>query len=286
MNKKIFGRDRREAELQDLYRQAEQGGDVPDMAPELQGVFAEDQQLMQQLGHLAHRSAPVNPMIARATLLAAVARQRSESLKAGRGPVLGRLMTGRALALLATAGIFAGGAVTVGASGGAGSAAGNVLTALHITERTPNKPGTQVDRIDQPGGPATPAAEETKPAVGGVPTANTQHQAADTTETCDRSETIVKTMPSGAAVNAPCQTGSNRDQGDGSSHSDRTRGAGEAPEANATEPSKQSGEGADKTLAENKEIPFLAGWEAADSSRLAAHTVRRGSDIQHFHDGE
>jgi hypothetical protein len=149
--KKFFGRGGRQAQLQDLYRRAELGGEVGDADPALQQEFAADQQLMQQLGRFASQSAPANAEMGRATFLTAVARQRSESLEKERRHLFGHTLGARGLALLAAAGIFAGGAITVGASGGVDGAAGhvqNVLATLRITERAPNQATTHLDAAD------------------------------------------------------------------------------------------------------------------------------------------
>lgn len=253
MNKKLFGRDGHQAELEDLYREAELGGNVRDAGPELQQEFASDQRLMEQLGRFAARSAPANPAIGRATLLAAVARQRSQSPEEDPRPMIGQFLTGRALALLATAGIFAGGAATVGASGGVSGAAGNVqdvLSALHITERTPDQADGHINGVGQPEASgtaeasATPEAEGTARAVGGIPTTNPSHQPEATPGVCNKGETIVKTTPSGEQVTVPCQTG--EDHGQGNANSDMTPDADETPEASATAPNEHPG-GPDRT---------------------------------------
>ena len=170
MNMKLFGKGASDADLQGLYRAAEDGEQVPsDMDPALQAAFAADEQLIQQLGRLADRSGPAHPAIGRATLLTQVARKKSCARDEERTPMIGRLLTGRALALLATAGIFAGGAVTVGASGGVSGAAGNVndvLAALHVTDRTPNQADAHLDNIDQPDGSGKPDAASATPGGG------------------------------------------------------------------------------------------------------------------------
>jgi hypothetical protein len=267
MNRKLFGRDGRQAQLQDLYRQVERGGDLRDVDPELQRAFAADQHLMQQLGRLADESAPTNPAVGRATLLAAVAQKRSGSVDEERRPMIGRLLTGRALALLATAGIFAGGAVTVGASGGVSGAADNVLSALHITDRTTNNADTHVDGTDHPDGSGTPAAEGTTRAVAGIPTENPQHQPAAASATCGKGETIVKTTASGVAVDVPCQTG--QDHGQGSD--DKTPVPNDTPDANATEPNKHSGE-ADKTPEADAAAPHDGSGERTDRTPVPLPT--------------
>lgn len=279
--KKLFGRDGRQAQLEELHRATDQGGDVTDVDPELQREVAADRQLMQQLDRFASGSAPADPDARRGAFLGAVARRRSELEEEGRRPLIGQRLGGRGLALLAAAGIFAGGAVTVGASGGVSGAASNandVLSTLGITHKTHDDGNGNPGR----GGPeasGTPEAEGTRRAVEGIPTENPQHQPADDDGACDRGETIVKTTPAGVAVNVPCQTVEDHGQGNdnetpeasetpqanatesndghgnsnGNSHSDKTRTpdetpeASETPEANATESHGRSSGGADHT---------------------------------------
>lgn len=269
--KKLFGRDGRQAQLEDLHRAAERGGDLRDVDPELQQEVAAERQLMQQLGRFASESAPADPSVGRAAFLSAVARQRSESVEEGRIPMIGQLLGARGLALLAAAGIFAGGAVTVGASGGVGNAAGNandVLATLHVPHTGHGHGNGNPNGGGKPDDAGAPAAEGTQRAVEGIPTENPQHRPADADGTCDRGETIVKTTPSGVAVNVPCQTAEDHGQGkgdetpeanatesngghgngNGNGRGDETREADETPEAGETrEADGQSGEGADHT---------------------------------------
>jgi hypothetical protein len=266
--KKLFGRNGRQAQLEELHRAAERGGDLRDVDPELQQEVAAERQLMQQLGRFASESAPADPNVGRATFLSAVARHRSKSQEEERRPMIGQLLGGRGLALLAAAGIFAGGAVTVGASGGVGNAAGNandVLSTLGVPH-TGHGHGNAGSATQVSG---SPTAEGTQRAVEGIPTENPQHHPADANGACDKGETIVKTTPSGVAVNVPCQTGEDHGQGkgdktpdasetpeanatesndgQGNSHSDKTRTPDATPEANATESHGQSSGGADHT---------------------------------------
>ena len=239
MNKKLFGRDGGQPQLEDLYAQAEQGGDLRDVSPELHQAFAADQQLRLQLGRVASSNAPADQAIGRAAFLSAVARQKSESLEEERRPMIGQILGARGLALLAAAGIFAGGAITVGASGGVTGAAGNandVLATLHVPH-TGHGHGHGHGNSNGGGKPddsAAPAAEGTQRAVKGIPTENPQHHPADADGICDKGETIVKTTPSGVAVNVPCQTAKDHGQGNGNSHGDKTPDANETPEANET----------------------------------------------------
>ncbi len=180
MKIKLLRTDGRQAQLQQLYRAAEEGTPLLDADPELERAFAADRRLMRQLGRLAAASAPVNPAIGRATLLAAVARERDHLQDRERRPAIGRLLTGRALALVATAGIFAGGAAAVGASGGVQNAAGNagdVLAALHVTERTPDQADTHLEDIQQPDGSGKPA--DVPPAGHGGGPSNAEQHATD-----------------------------------------------------------------------------------------------------------
>jgi hypothetical protein len=147
--------------------------------------------------------------------------------------MIGQLLTTRGLTLLAAAGIFAGGAATVGASGGVSGAADNansVLSALHITHKS------QDEGQNNPGGQTAdePTAEGTSRAVEGIPTANAQHHPADDNGVCDKGETIVKTVPSGVAVNVPCQAGEDHGQGS-ASNAEATASPDETPGPDNTE---------------------------------------------------
>jgi len=237
MNKKLFGRDGRQAQLQDLYRAAEGDGDLQAVDPELQQEFAADQQIMQQLGRLADHSAPVNPAIGRAMLLSAVVQKQNQSSEKERRPMIGQLLSAKGLALLAAAGIFAGGAATVGASGGVSGAASNansVLSALHITHNSDGQghgnPGDATAEASR-----TPKAEGTRRAIQGIPTDNPNHQPEATPGVCNKGETVVKTTPSGEQVSVPCQTGADHGSGNSNGQGDKTPVADETPEANATE---------------------------------------------------
>ncbi|TAK67192.1 MAG: hypothetical protein EPO22_03150 [Dehalococcoidia bacterium] len=148
MNVRFLGRNDRLARLAELYRAAEDGDAVRDIDPGLRAAFDADRQLIAELGDLASRSTPANPAIGRAGLLAAVAARNLESPgRTGQPSMIGRFLTGRGLALIATAGIFAGGAATVGASGGVGGAADHVssiLQAAHITSSSNDATATSV----------------------------------------------------------------------------------------------------------------------------------------------
>lgn len=275
--KKLFGRNGRQAQLEELHRAAERGGDLRDVDPELQQEVAADRQLMQQLGRFASESAPADPSVGRATFLSAVARQRSESVEKGRTPMIGQLLGGRGLALLAAAGIFAGGAVTVGASGGVGNAAGNandVLSTLGVPH-TGHGHGNAGSATQVSG---TPTAEGTQRAVEGIPTENPQHQPANADGTCDKGETIVKTTPSGVAVNVPCQVGEDHGQGKG----DKTPDASETPEANATESNDDHGKGRDN----GDKTPEATERPEASETPEANETPRANATESRGHSGE
>jgi hypothetical protein len=277
MNKKLFGQDTRQAQLQELYRRAEQGGDLGDVDPELLRAFAADQQLKQQLGQFASESAPANPAIGRAALLAAVARQKSESLEEERTTMIGQLLRARrGLALLAAAGIFAGGAVTVGASGGVGNAAGNandVLAAIHAPHKGHGHGHENSNAGDKPDESGTPKAEGTKRAVEGIPTENPQHHPADDDGVCEKGETVVKTVPSGVAVNVPCQTAEDHGQGNSQGKSDKTPGADKTPEADET-PGANHGQGSEHGNSQGKgdKTPEADATEPTEDSDGAVHT--------------
>ena len=254
MNKKLFGRNGRQAQLQDLYRQAEQGGDVGDVAPELRQAFAADQQFMQQLGRVASESAPDSPETGRAALLVALARQRSESPGEEHRTMIGQFLRARrGLALLAVAGMFAGGAVTVGASGGVSGAASNaneVLATLHVPHKAHGHGHGNSIAGDKKDDSGTPEAEGTKRAVQGIPTENPQHHPADDDGICEKGETIVKTVPSGVAVNVPCQAAKDHGQGKG----DKTKDEDKTPEADET-PGAGHGQGEIDKTPEADETP-------------------------------
>ncbi len=172
MNVRFLGRNDRLARLAELHRAAEEGGAVRDIDPDLRAAFDADRQLIDTLGDLASRSMPVSPAIGRAKLLAAVAARNSQSPDNQGASMIGRFLTGRGLALLATAGIFAGGAATVGASGGVGGAADHVssiLQAAHITSSTGDATATSVsgEAALSLESTATPGAEATDTAVSG-----------------------------------------------------------------------------------------------------------------------
>jgi len=120
--------------------------------------------------------------------------------------MIGKLLTGRGLALIATAGIFAGGAATVGASGGVGGAADHVssiLQAAHITSSTSDATpagGASALSLEST---ATPGAEATDTAVSGdrqAPHGCTPTAVAtvDTTNTPEATETPAATTTASA----------------------------------------------------------------------------------------
>lgn len=149
MNVRFLGRNDRLARLAELHRAAEDGEAIRDIDPELRADFDADRQLIEQLGGLASRSMPANPAIGRAQLLAAVAARNLESPgRTGQPTMIEKLLTTRGLALLATAAIFAGGAATVGASGGVGGAADHftsILQAAHLSSSSNEATPTSVN---------------------------------------------------------------------------------------------------------------------------------------------
>lgn len=135
MNVKFLGRRDRLAKLAELHRAAEEGHAIPDIDPDLRAAFDADRQLIETLGGLASRSVPASPAIGRARLLAAVAARNDQSPDTKGVTMIEKLLTGRGLALIAAAGIFVGGAATVGASGGVSGAADHftsMLQAAHL----------------------------------------------------------------------------------------------------------------------------------------------------------
>ena len=120
--------------------------------------------------------------------------------------MIGKLLTGRGLALIATAGIFAGGAATVGASGGVGGAADHVssiLQAAHITSSTSDATPADGAAALSLESTATPGAEATDTAVSGdrqAPHGCTPTAVAtvDTTNTPEATETPAATTTASA----------------------------------------------------------------------------------------
>jgi hypothetical protein len=136
MNVKFLGRRDHLAKLAELHRAAEEGDAIPDIDSDLRAAFEVDQQLIETLGGLASRSVPASPAIGRSRLLAAVAARNDQSPDNKGVTMIEKLLTGRGLALIAAAGIFVGGAATVGASGGVSGAADHftsMLQAAHLT---------------------------------------------------------------------------------------------------------------------------------------------------------
>ncbi len=202
MNVRFLGRNDRLARLAELHRAAEEGGAVRDIDPDLRAAFDADRQLIDTLGDLASRSMPAGPAIGRAKLLAAVAARNSQSPDNMEASMIGRLLTGRGLALIATAGIFAGGAATVGASGGVGGAADHVssiLQAAHITSSTSDATATSVT------GKAALSLESTA-TPGAEPTETAVSVAGEAPHGC--TPTVVSTADTGTpeATNTPAPT--------------------------------------------------------------------------------
>jgi hypothetical protein len=89
-----------------------------------------------------------------------------------------------------------------------------------------------------------PEATDTPRAIKGIPTGNPEHPQA--TGTCEKGESTIKTVPSGVAVNVPCQAveQGNNSNGAGaqgaaaaterSGNSDRTPGPGDRPDGTPT----------------------------------------------------
>ena len=269
MNKNPFGRDEPDARLVDLYRAAEERGDADPVAPELISVFTADQELIQQLGRLALDSRPLEPARGRASFLASVTRHRNTAPAKERTAMIGRRLGARGLAVLAAAGIFVGGAVTVGASGGVGDAAGNanqVLATLHVPHKTHGHGNSQSGE-QGPDNSNTPVAEGTRRAVEGIPTSNPQHHPADGDGTCDKGETAVKTAPSGVSVNVPCQAAEDHGKADKTPHANKTPRADKTPKPDDANETPE----ADKTQ-ERDETPEASETpEAGETPGSGAH---------------
>ena len=241
---RFLGQNDRQARLADLYRAAEQGEAVREIDPDLRSAFEADQKVMRALDDLAARSVPASPAIGRAKLLAAVAGRNSQSPEnTGPGTMIGKLLTGRGLALLATAGIFVGGAATVGASGGVGGAAdrvSSVLQAAHLLSG---------DATATPGGAAalsavstdTPGPDSTQTvSAGGAP-----HGCTPTaTTTVDTTNTPTATDTPGPTTTAESGHGNGPRNGDCDVRGIPTDNPNFTPEANGT---CEKGESAVKT---------------------------------------
>src|SRR6185295_16124469 len=108
--------------------------------------------------------------------------------------------------------------------------------------------GADAHKSDDADETGTPNAEGTQRAVEGIPTENPQHHPADGDGTCDKGETIVKTTPSGVAVNVPCQAAEDHGQNNADKthepedNADETRGPDETPGAKATEHAAEHGD--------------------------------------------
>jgi len=120
--------------------------------------------------------------------------------------MIGKLLTGRGLALIATAGIFAGGAATVGASGGVGGAADHVssiLQAAHITSSTEDATSVSGEAALLLESTETPEPDATDTAVAEVRVAPhgctpTAVATTDTTSTPEATETPAATTTASA----------------------------------------------------------------------------------------
>ncbi len=273
MNWNLLKRDDPYGQLARLYRQTEEAVSEPEGGSPAYEEFLAHQELIRRLESAAR--GPATPSAGRAALLAAVARQ-NQATEEVRTPMIGRILTARGLAALAVVGIFAGGAVTVGASGGVGGAAGNagdVLSALHITHQTEDNPTVEANATDE--STTTPEAEHTPRAVVGIPTDNPQHQPA-ASGTCEKGDTVVKTVPSGVAVNVPCQAaedhgkGANDNNGDADEteapEANETPEAADTPEPEATEHGEHGDNRSDRTPAPHSTEPAERATERADDS--------------------
>ena len=241
MSIRFFGRDKKHQPLGALYRALEQAGEPRNVEPEALREFAADQQLVEQIRQLSLRSAPESAAAARSAFLSSVASQKLMPLEEETRPMIGRLLSARGFALVAVAGIFVGGAATVGASGGVGGAADHANSALSALHLSPKGHGHGVE--NEADASATPGAESTRRAVVGIPTDNPQHQP-EADGTCVKGETVVKTVPSGVAVNVPCQAVEQHGQGDEhkNSNANKTHVADETPETNETPEATESPE--------------------------------------------
>ena len=171
MRLRHFTRNTRHQQLCDLYRSAEQGSLTVEADQPSSQAFEADQELITRLTQLAAQAEPADPALQRATLLARVARKKSQPEE--EIPMIRQLLQKRTVAVVAAATLLLGGAVGVGATGGVSDVAGNVadvLAELNITDRTPDAAYAQIDAIQQPDGPASPDASGS--AVDGMETAN------------------------------------------------------------------------------------------------------------------
>ena len=122
----------------------------------------DDAAFVRYLAHAGSAAQPEHTAPARGALLNAVADAHERRHAHAQPSIIARLLTPRALAAVAAAGIFAGGAVRVGASGGVSAVAGNVsdvLQTLHITARTPDQADSHIeDAGSNASADATPGA--------------------------------------------------------------------------------------------------------------------------------
>ena len=153
MRLKLFARNTRHRQLCDLYRSAEESSRVAEADEPSRQAFAADEKLIAQMTRLAAQTEPNETSLARATLLARVARKKSHSEE--EMPMIRQLFQKRTIAVAAAATLLLGAAVTVGAAGGVSDVAGNVadvLDELNIIDRTPDQADTHIDGIQQPDG--------------------------------------------------------------------------------------------------------------------------------------
>jgi hypothetical protein len=251
MNLRFLSRNDRLARLAELYRAAEEGAATQAIDPDLRAAFDADRHLIDALGDRASSSLPASPAIGRARLLAEVAARSSESPERnGQPSMIGKLLTGRALALIATACVFAGGAATVGASGGVGGAADrftSFVQAAHFNSSSNDATATPVDNaalaVDAS---ETPEATET----GESGERSAPHGCTPTpVATVDTSATATDT-PAATDTAVPTTTASAEDHGNGPRNGDcdvkgiPTTNSHFTPDANGT---CEPGESAIKT---------------------------------------
>lgn len=196
---------------------------------------ADDAAFARHLARAGSAAQPERTQAARAALLSAVVDAHERTRANVQPSLITRLLTPRALSALAAAAIFAGGAATVGASGGVSAVAGNVsqvLQTLHITDKTPDQADSHIeDAGSNASADATPAAGKD----GGLSNAeqhaddNAAHGLQNASEGSDNAgQGIHNANPNGLDH-------ANSNATDGPSNGDRT------PEAESTEVSDNAG---------------------------------------------
>ena len=142
----LFHKDSSHQQLRELYRNSEDGGDVPDVDPAARETFEADRELTGQLTQLAASVQPIDASPEREALLARVREKKSLQVEKGL-PVFKRLLNTRTLVAAGAAVLLLGAAATVGASGGVSEVAGSVndvLAALRITDKGPDGEGPEI----------------------------------------------------------------------------------------------------------------------------------------------